>query len=99
VKYLAEKLLLSSLFGLLYFGAFSLSSTLDLVDSYAPGISLVFLPAGIKLIAALVSGFWGVLGTVVALALVSPDFGPNSLCGFMWSTHRSVALAPLLWWP
>jgi putative effector of murein hydrolase LrgA (UPF0299 family) len=54
VKYLAEKLLLSSLFGLLYFGAFSLSSTLDLVDSYAPGISLVFLPAGIKLIAALV---------------------------------------------
>jgi hypothetical protein len=77
VKYLAEKLLLSSLFGLLYFGAFSLSSTLDLVDSYAPGISLVFLPAGIKLIAALVSGFWGVLGTVVALALVSPEFWPE----------------------
>ncbi len=77
VKYLAEKLLLSSLFGLLYFGAFSLSSTLDLVDSYAPGISLVFLPAGIKLIAALVSGFWGVLGTVVALALASPEFWPD----------------------
>ena len=77
VKYLAEKLLLSGLFGLLYFGAFSLSSTLDLVDSYAPGISLVFLPAGIKLIAALVSGFWGFLGTVVALALVSPEFWPE----------------------
>lgn len=100
MKYLAEKLLLSCLFGLLYFGAFSLSSTLDLVDSYAPGISLVFLPAGIKLIAALVSGFWGVLGTVVALALVSPEFWPDqplwfyvvypSLSGF--STLAVVAM-------
>lgn len=77
VKYLAEKLLLSSLFGLLYLAVFELSSSLDLVESYAPGISLVFLPAGIKLIAALVSGFWGVLGTVVALALVSPEFWPD----------------------
>lgn len=74
VRYIAEKVLISSIFGLLYFGTFQLSSTFDLVDSYAPGISLVFLPAGIKLVAALVSGFWGVLGTVVALALVSPEF-------------------------
>ena len=77
MRYLAEKLLLSSLFGLLYFGAFQLSATLNLVDSYAPGISLVFLPAGIKLVAALVSGFWGVLGTVMALALVSQGFWPD----------------------
>jgi hypothetical protein len=77
VRYITEKLLISSLFGLLYFGTFQLSFTLDLVDSYAPGISLVFLPAGIKLVAALVSGFWGVLGTVVALALVSPEFWPE----------------------
>ena len=77
VKYLTEKLLVSGLFGLVYFGSFSLSSTLNLVDSYAPGISLVFLPAGIKLIAALIAGFWGVLGTVVALAYVSPDFWPE----------------------
>ena len=77
MKYLAEKLLLSSLFGLLYLTIFELSTSLDLIESYAPGISLVFLPAGIKLIAALVSGFWGVLGTVVALALVSPEFWPD----------------------
>ena len=77
VKYLAEKLFLSTLFGVLYFAFFELSWRFDLVESYAPGISLVFLPAGVKLVAALVSGFWGVLGTVIALAYVSPDFWPD----------------------
>lgn len=77
MKYLSEKLLLSALFGVLYFGFFELSWSFDLVESYAPGISLVFLPAGIKLIAALVSGFWGVLGTVIALAYVTPSFWPD----------------------
>jgi hypothetical protein len=77
MKYFAEKLMVSSLFGLLYLGVFKLVTTLNLVDDYAPGISLVFLPAGIKLVAALVSGFWGVLGTVVALAFVSPEFWPE----------------------
>lgn len=77
LRYLAEKLLISALFGALYLGFFQLSWSLNLVESYAPGISLVFLPAGIKLVAALVSGFWGVLGTVIALAYVSPDFWPD----------------------
>ena len=74
---MAEKLLLSALFGALYLAVFELSLSFDLVESYAPGISLVFLPAGIKLIAALVSGFWGVLGTVIALAFVTPNFWPD----------------------
>ena len=73
MKYAIEKLLLSALFGGLYLLLIQVSWTLDLVQGYAPGISLVFLPAGIKLVAALVSGFWGVLGTVVALAYVAPD--------------------------
>lgn len=77
MKYMAEKLLVGALFGLLYFAVFELSWSFDLVESYAPGISLVFLPAGIKLIAALVSGFWGVLGTVIALAYVTPSFWPD----------------------
>jgi hypothetical protein len=77
VRYIAEKLLISVLFGTLYFAFFELSWSFDLVESYAPGISLVFLPAGIKLIAALVSGFWGVLGTVIALAYVTPSFWPD----------------------
>ena len=77
MRYMAEKLLISALFGALYFAVFELSWSFDLVESYAPGISLVFLPAGIKLIAALVSGFWGVLGTVIALAYVTPGFWPD----------------------
>jgi hypothetical protein len=36
------------------------------VSSYAPGISLIFLPSGIKLVAALLGGFWGILGTILA---------------------------------
>ena len=77
MKHLTEKLLVCILFGALYLGVFEISSTLDMVDSYAPGISLVFLPAGIKLVAALVSGFWGVFGTVLALAYVTPEFWPQ----------------------
>lgn len=77
MKYLTEKLLLSALFGALYFVFFELSWSFDLVESYAPGISLVFLPAGIKLLAALISGFWGVLGTVIALGCVTPNFWPD----------------------
>ncbi len=77
MKYAIEKLLISALFGGLYLVMIKLSWTLDLVQGYAPGISLVFLPAGIKLVAALVSGFWGVLGTVVALACVAPDIWPD----------------------
>ncbi len=77
MKYASEKLLICALFGVLYAGFFELSLAFDLVDSYAPGISLVFLPAGIKLVAALIAGFWGVLGTVIALALMSPGFWPE----------------------
>jgi hypothetical protein len=82
VRYWIEKLLICALFGGLYLLLFRLSSTLNLVDSYAPGISLVFLPAGVKLVAALTSGAWGVLGTVLALAFVTPEFWPNEPAWF-----------------
>lgn len=77
-----EKLSVCAIFSALYFLVFELSWSLDLVESYAPGISLIFLPAGIKLIAALVSGFWGVLGTVIALAYASPNFWPDQPAWF-----------------
>lgn len=77
MKYLIEKLLLSALFGALYLAVFELSTWLHFFQDYAAGISLVYLPAGIKLVAALVSGFWGVFGTVIALACVTPSFWPD----------------------
>ena len=79
---MAEKLLIGAVFGALYLVVFELSWSFDLVESYAPGISLFFLPAGIELIAALVSGFWGVLGTVIALAYVTPGFWPDQALWF-----------------
>ncbi len=77
MRYLAAKLSVSALFGALYYVVFELSTWLHFFNDYAAGISLVYLPAGIKLVAALVSGFWGVFGTVVALAYVTPEFWPN----------------------
>ena len=99
-RYWIEKLLVCALFGALYLLCFRLTSALNVFFSYASGISLVFLPSGIKLVAALTSGFWGVLGTVVVLAWVTPEFWPDqpawfyvvypSLSGF--STLAVVAL-------
>ena len=76
-RYFTNKLFISAFFGFTYFFAYDLSVNFDLVHSFAPGISLIFIPAGVKLVAALVSGFWGVLGTVVALSYAAPEFWPD----------------------
>lgn len=74
VRSLFDKLFLCTTFCVLYLVAFTLSDHLNLVHDFAPGISLAFIPAGIKLVAALISGFWGVLGTAIALSYVAPEF-------------------------
>ena len=73
-RYLANKFLVCALFGFAYLATYDISVSFHLVDSFAPGISLIFIPAGVKLVAALVSGFWGVLGTVIALTYAAPEF-------------------------
>ena len=73
-RYLANKLLVCAIFGFCYLAAYDFSVGFDLVHSFAPGISLIFIPAGVKLVAAMVSGFWGVLGTVIALTYAAPEF-------------------------
>lgn len=60
---------------------------------YAPGIDLVYLPAGIRLGIVLVFGFWGAVGIAVANPLLFymefgqqniPEVAINSLiCGFV----------------
>jgi uncharacterized membrane protein YwzB len=57
-----ERFLTSMIFAGLYLAFFLISDKLDLTQGFAKGISLIYLPAGIKLVAALVGGFWGVLG-------------------------------------
>lgn len=61
-------------FGFIYWIAFDICDYFDFVDSFAPGISLFFLPAGVKLVAALTAVFWGVAGTVVVLAFTAVGF-------------------------
>lgn len=63
------------IFFLLYLASFKLNNWLFNDQVYVQGVSWVFLPAGIKLLAVLVARWWGVLG--VALA-------------GLWMTHSDV---------
>lgn len=49
-----------------YWASFELNAMLSPWFEYLPGVSLLFLPAGVKLVALLVAGVWGVLGVGLA---------------------------------
>lgn len=49
-----------------YLLSFELMALLPDWLAYAPGVSLFFLPAGVKLVALLVAGGWGLLGLAAA---------------------------------
>ena len=57
-----------------YLGTFELSNLLPEQFKYDDWISLVFLPAGSKLILILLFGFWGTIGDIFALALMATQF-------------------------
>ena len=56
---------------LLLLGSFNLNEYLDPYVLYAPGVSLVFVPAGIKLLCLLVGGFPAIVGVLAASAYIS----------------------------
>ncbi len=56
-----------------YLLSFQVNSLFSPWVEYAPGASLVFLPAGVKLVALLVAGGWGALGLAVAAVLMAAD--------------------------
>lgn len=58
--------LLMALCFLAYWASFKLNGWLLPWFDYLPGVSLVFLPAGVKLVSMLVAGVWGVLGVGLA---------------------------------
>ena len=64
--------LLAGLFFLLFFAAYGAQLLIDPWFHYSPGVALVYLPAGIKLLAFVIGGAWGALGLFVAGALTAP---------------------------
>ena len=68
-----DNILTCTVFGVAYWVSFEISKYLNLTQGFAPGISLVFIPAGVKLLAALIGGFWGIVGVVVALTFQGYD--------------------------
>lgn len=58
----ALNLLLASIAFLLFMGSFEANELLDSFMLYAPGVSLIFIPAGVKLLCLLVGGWPAALG-------------------------------------
>ena len=83
-------------FGLAYWASFEISKDLHLINDFAKGISLVYLPAGVKMVAALVGGFWGVLGTVLALMVLAHQNWADQPLVFMVLTACISGFSTLL---
>jgi hypothetical protein len=85
-----QNLVLAAIFAVVYYVTFLLQlhwlSSLDFVQ----GVSLLFLPAGIKMLAIVVGGTWGIGGVFVTSMLLSP---------FVWGDQgfAYVLLAQIVW--
>jgi hypothetical protein len=77
-------LIIASVAGISYFLAYRLNEVFDTWALYAQGISLVFLPAGVKHLAILLGGFWGALGCFLALFILANEF---------WTGQTAVGIA------
>ena len=63
--YILEGIALATFCGLTYYAAFFLQSIISPWVNYTQGIDLFFLPAGIKLVAFMIAGIWGLIGIAV----------------------------------
>lgn len=67
-----QNLALALLFGLVYHGAFWIQLHWLSAFDFVQGVSLLFIPAGIKMLAIVVGGIWGIGGVFVSSLLLSP---------------------------
>ncbi|WP_341685147.1 hypothetical protein [Limnohabitans sp.] len=72
-----EQLGLTALATVAYFLTFKLNQYLDPWFLYGQGISLLFLPAGVKHVSILLAGRWGALGSFLGLLVMVPAFWPE----------------------
>ncbi len=96
VRPLAKGPLLAVAAGAAYVIAYRFSELLDPWTLYGQGISLLFLPAGIKHLAMLVGRGWGALGCFVGLLLVASEVWPQLPAGQLLVYAAVSTLAS--WW-
>ena len=72
-----EKSLLTAFAALAYYLTFKVNQALDPWFLYGQGITLLFLPAGIKHVSILLAGRWGALGSFIGLLFMVPNFWPH----------------------
>ena len=70
----SQGLFLSFLAGSFFYFSYKINEELLSWAVYSQGISLIFLPAGIKHLSILLAGGWGALGCFGALFLLALDF-------------------------
>ena len=103
---LALHAVLCAFFFLLYLACFKLNTWLFSSQIYTQGVAWVFLPAGIKLLAVMVGGWWGLLGVAAAGLWIADT---EVWTGGDWIAHLGnivvwlvipfVALQPVFrWW-
>lgn len=84
VRGMVRGLGLAAVCAAVYLLSFELMSLMPAWLEYAPGVSLLFLPAGVKLVALLVAGGWGFVGLAAAGLWTAAD---------VWSSATWIALA------
>lgn len=71
-------LLLALLSFAAYWASFRINAALAVWTEYTSGVSIVFLPAGVKLVALLVAGGWGLLGLAAAALMMASEVWSQS---------------------
>ncbi len=78
-----------------YYMMFRLNQYLDPWFLYGQGISLLFLPAGVKHVSILLAGRWGALGSFLGLLILVPSFWPELHLGMALLYVSASTLATL----
>ena len=72
-----DSIVTAIVFGVIYWLSFVISKQLNLMPSFDKGTYLVFIPAGVKLVAALVGGLWGIAGVMAASIYLAHAVWPD----------------------
>lgn len=89
---------LALMFGLLFLLAHAAQVLIDPWVNYRPDIALLYLPAGVKLLAFVVGGVWGALGIGLAGLITAPWIlgGIDASPVYVLSRHLLWVLVPFL---
>jgi len=74
LEYIKNKVATASIFFFLYIVVYFISKNLGVANAIKTSTGIIFLPAGVRLLACLVGRTWGAIGVAIATWLVvSPD--------------------------